>query len=60
MTQRGYGLTNQLRYLGQGYEGYFNSSFLKDDESSFKILERDDFRWSYNFFMSKNLKIQYF
>ena len=43
MTQRGYGLTNQLRYLGQGYEGYFNSSFLKDDESSFNILERDDF-----------------
>ena len=50
MTQRGYGLTNQLRYLGKSYEGYFNSSFLKDDESSFKVLETDDFRWSYNFF----------
>ena len=56
MTQRGYGLTNQLRYLGQGYEGYFNSSFLKDDESSFNILERDDFRWSYNFFHEQKFK----
>ena len=56
MTQRGYGLTNQLRYLGQGYEGYFNSSFLRDDESSFNILERDDFRWSYNFFHEQKFK----
>ena len=56
MTQRGYGLTNQLRYLGQGYEGYFNSSFLKDDESSFNILERDDFRWSYNFFHEQKFR----
>ncbi len=48
MTQRGYGITNQLRYLGKNYEGYFNSSFLKDDESTFKTLETDDLRWSYN------------
>ena len=48
MTQRGFGLTNQLRYLGKRYEGYFNSSFLNDGESSFKILETDDLRWSYN------------
>ncbi len=50
MTQRGYGITNQLRYLGKNYEGYFNSSFLVDDDSSFRILEMDDVRWSYNFF----------
>ena len=50
MTQRGYGITNDLRYLGKNYEGYFNSSFLKDDESSFKVLETDDLRWSFNFF----------
>ncbi len=56
MTQRGYGLTNQLRYLGKSYEGYFNSSFLKDDESSFKILETDDLRWSYNFFHEQKFK----
>ncbi len=48
MTQRGYGITNQLRYLGKNYDGYFNSSFLKDDESTFKTLETDDLRWSYN------------
>ena len=48
MTQRGFGLTNQLRYLGKRYEGYFNSSFLSDSKSSFKILETDDLRWSYN------------
>ena len=48
MTQRGYGITNQLRYLGKNYEGYFNSSFLMDSESSFKILETDNLRWSYN------------
>ncbi len=56
MTQRGYGLTNQLRYLGKSYEGYFNSSFLKDDESSFKILETDDLRWSYNFFHEQKFR----
>ena len=56
MTQRGYGFTNQLRYLGKSYEGYFNSSFLKDDESSFKILETDDLRWSYNFFHEQILR----
>ncbi len=56
MTQRGYGLTNQLRYLGKSYEGYFNSSFLKDEESSFKILETDDLRWSYNFFHEQILR----
>ena len=56
MTQRGYGLTNQLRYLGKRFEGYFNSSFLKDDESSFKILETDDLRWSYNFFHEQILR----
>ena len=50
MTQRGYGITNQLRYLGKNYEGYFNSSFLVDDDSSFRILEMDDVRWSYNLF----------
>ena len=48
MTQRGYGITNQLRYLGKNYDGYFNSSLLNDDESTFKILETDDLRWSYN------------
>ncbi|MDC3045564.1 hypothetical protein OA262_01350 [Gammaproteobacteria bacterium] len=48
MTQRGYGITNQLRYLDKNYNGYFNSSFLNDDESTFKILETDDLRWSYN------------
>ncbi len=48
MTQRGYGITNQLRYLGKNYEGYFNSSFLNDNESTFKALETDDIRWSYN------------
>jgi len=56
MTQRGYGLTNQLRYLGKSYEGYFNSSFLKDDESSFKILETDDVRWSYNLFHKQRFR----
>ena len=50
ITQRGYGLTNQLRYLGKNYEGYFNSSFLVDDESSFRTLESDDLRWSYEYF----------
>ena len=49
MTQRGYGITNQLRYLDKNYDGYFNSSLLYDDESTFKILETDDLRWSYNF-----------
>jgi len=48
MTQRGYGITNQLRYLGKNYDGYFNSSLLNDNESTFKILETDDLRWSYN------------
>ncbi len=48
MTQRGYGITNQLRYLGKNYEGYFNSSLLNDNESTFKALETDDIRWSYN------------
>ena len=56
MTQRGYGLTNQLRYLGKSFEGYFNSSFLVDDESSFKTLETDDLRWSYNFFHEQKFK----
>ena len=56
ITQRGYGLTNQLRYLGKSYEGYFNSSFLKDDESSFKILETDDLRWSFNFFHEQKFR----
>jgi LPS-assembly protein len=56
MTQRGYGVSNQIRYLGKSYEGYFNSSFLKDDESSFKILETDDLRWSYNFFHEQKFK----
>lgn len=54
ITQRGYGLTNQLRYLGKDYEGYFNSSFLMDDESSFRTLERDDLRWSYDFYHEQN------
>ena len=48
MTQRGYGITSQLRYLGKNYEGYFNSSLLNDNESTFKALETDDIRWSYN------------
>ena len=56
MTQRGYGITNQLRYLGENYEGYFNSSFLMDDESSFRILETDDLRWSYNFFHKQRFR----
>ena len=56
MTQRGYGITNQLRYLGKNYEGYFNSSFLKDDESSFRILETDNLRWSYNFFHEQRFR----
>lgn len=54
ITQRGYGLTNQLRYLGKNYEGYFNSSFLVDDESSFRTLESDDLRWSYEYFHEQN------
>ena len=56
MTQRGYGITNQLRYLGKNYEGYFNSSFLKDNESSFRILETDNLRWSYNFFHEQRFR----
>ncbi len=56
MTQRGYGITNQLRYLGKNYEGYFNSSLLKDNETSFKVLETDDVRWSYNFFHQQKFR----
>ena len=48
MTQRGFGVTNELRYLGKDYEGNLNSSILVDDESSYKTLERDNLRWSYN------------
>jgi len=56
MTQRGYGITNQLRYLGRNYEGFFNSSILFDDESSFKTLERDETRWSYNLSHQQKVK----
>ena len=56
MTQRGYGITNQLRYLGKNYEGFFNSSILFDDESSFKTLERDETRWSYNLSHQQKVK----
>ncbi len=50
-----------LRYLGKNYEGFFNSSFLFDDESSFKTLETDETRWSYNFFhTNKKSKINVF
>ncbi len=56
MTQRGYGITNQLRYLGKNYEGFFNSSILFDSESSFKTLVRDEARWSYN--LSHQQKIE--
>lgn len=56
MTQRGYGITNQLRYLGKNYEGFFNSSILFDDESSFKTLERDEARWSYNLSHQQKVK----
>jgi LPS-assembly protein len=49
MTQRGYGLTNELRYLGKDYTGFFNSSFLQDDKKSFQVLETDNLRWSFNF-----------
>lgn len=48
MTQRGFGVSNELRYLGKDYEGNLNSSLLIDDESSYKTLERDNLRWSYN------------
>ncbi len=48
MTQRGLGLNNELRYLGKNYEGYFNFSTLNDSKSSYKNLESNSFRWSYN------------
>ena len=49
MTQRGYGLTNEFRYLEKDYTGFFNSSFLQDDKKSFQALETDNLRWSFNF-----------
>ena len=48
MTQRGLGLNNELRYLGKNYKGYFNFSTLDDSKSSYKNLESNSFRWSYN------------
>ena len=48
MTQRGIGLNNELRYLGKSYEGFFNFSALNDSKSSYKKLESDSLRWSYN------------
>ena len=48
MTQRGIGLNNELRYLGKSYEGFFNFSALNDSKSSYKNLESDSLRWSYN------------
>ena len=48
MTKRGYGITNKLRYLGKNHKGFFNLSTLYDDESSYRILESKDLRWSYN------------
>ena len=48
MTQRGVGLNNELRYLGKSYEGFFNFSALNDSKSSYKKLESDSLRWSYN------------
>jgi lipopolysaccharide assembly outer membrane protein LptD (OstA) len=55
MTQRGYGVTNELRYLGKNYTGFFNSSFLQDDKKSFQVLETDNLRWSYNFLHEQKL-----
>ena len=55
MTQRGYGLTNELRYLGKNHTGFFNSSFLQDDKESFQVLETDNLRWSFNFLHQQKL-----
>ena len=60
MTQRGYGITNQLRYLGKNYEGFFNSSILFDDESSFKTLKEMKLDGHTIYHTSKNLKIHVF
>jgi len=55
MTQRGYGLTNEFRYLGKDYTGFFNSSFLQDNKKSFQALETDNLRWSFNFFHQQRI-----
>ena len=55
MTQRGFGLANEFRYLGDNYEGFFNASFLKDDKPNYNLLEENSFRWSYNFFHKSEL-----
>ncbi len=55
MTQRGIGLKSELRYLGKSYEGFFNFSALSDSKSSFKNLESDNLRWSYNLNHFQNL-----
>lgn len=49
VSQRGFGLTNELRYLGKNYKGFLNFSALDDSKSSFQILEADSLRWSIDF-----------
>ena len=60
MTKRGYGVTNKLRYLGKNYKGFFNFSTLYDDEATYKILESNDLRWSYNLSHSQKINPQTF
>ena len=60
MTQRGLGLNNELRYLGKNYEGYFNFSTLNDSKSSYKNLESNSFRWSYNLNHIQNISTSTF
>ena len=60
MTQRGLGLNNELRYLGKNYKGYFNFSTLDDSKSSYKNLESNSFRWSYNLNHIQNISTSTF
>ena len=56
ISKRGFGISNELRYLANTFNGVINSSILTNDKEYEKNYSKNSFRWSFNFTHSQTFK----
>ena len=55
ISKRGFGMSNELRYLTNTFNGVINSSILTNDEEYKDNYNNNSFRWSFNLIHSQIL-----